>query len=104
MEIRFSLRKTRFGSPVLVVICVRTYLYFYYGVHLSRWEDKIFLLISIIGRLILAIKGDASHEYMLNYLMGQMIIMFLWLMSKAYRGLQWVSSQQEKKNDGGFGG
>ena len=90
------IEKNKIWMPVLVVICVR-HIYISIMGYLSRWEDKIFLLISIIGRLILAIKGDASHEYMLNYLIVQMIIMYLWLMSKAYRGLQWVSSQQQEK-------
>ena len=92
------IEKNKIWMPVLVVICVR-HIYISIMGYLSRWEDKIFLLISIIGRLILAIKGDASDEYMWNYMMGQMLIMLLWLMLKGYRWIQWVSSEQEKKND-----
>ena len=51
------IEKNKIWMPVLVVICVR-HIYISIMGYLSRWEDKIFLLISIIGRLILAIKGD----------------------------------------------
>lgn len=93
------IQKNNILMPILAVVCVR-HIYISIKGYLSvHWEDKIFLLISIIGRLIPAIKGDASDEYMWNYMMGQMIIMLLWLMLKGYRWIQWVSSEQEKKND-----
>ena len=63
------------------------FIFLLWGVPLSDGRDKIFLLYIDHRQADSCYKRDASPEYMLNYLIVQMIIMYLWLMSKAYRGI-----------------